>query len=142
MKDTYQQLEALSLPLLKAHQSDLTEIDRKDIEEDHSGVPFLHFTRESGTHIVLMPEADHESWPAKGERTPFLFGEATREHILDQVIPVLEGIQGRGNTLLGLHFDGKALRKITVERALEVGRAYVDRVRRAWGQAKREFAAH
>ncbi len=131
--DTYESLKPLSLPLLEAYHDDLQKHDRRWLAEN-PGVPFLHFTRDWGTHIIPLFPANHPSWPARGKRVPYLFGHADREHILDQAAAVLGGIQDSysADIRLTLYFDGKALRTITPDRADRIVRDYTNRVRHAW----------
>ena len=79
--ETFKQLENLAGPIIKSYRNDLIKHDKKDIE-GNPGTPFLHFTGESGTHIVFMQPAEHNSWPAPGERVPYLFSTANRRQVL------------------------------------------------------------
>ena len=143
----YEELERLSLPHLEAYQHDLTRIDRESIEKNPD-MPFLHFTRNHGTHIVYMPPADHECWPAPGEVVPYLFGEATRSHILDQKNVVVKWCMENSGLRLCVHFDGRSLREVSPAEAVRICKEYVLRVGCEWnvknppryiGQAEREW---
>ena len=63
---SYVQLYALASPHSKDHRNDLEKWDREIIEK-MPGCPYLHYTRESGTHIVMMPPADSDYYPKAGE---------------------------------------------------------------------------
>jgi len=67
---------------IKDYRDDLLLHDKNAIA-NNPGVPFLHFTGESGTIIeFLLP---FEKFPKKGERIPYLFGKADRRHILNEI---------------------------------------------------------
>ena len=133
MKTTYEQLYMLSSPVLKAYRDDLEKCDRQQIKK-YPDLPFLHWTRESGTHLQLMPPANHPDWPKRGEYVPFLFGMANREHILNSVVTMAQMFVKPcyANAKLVLHFDGWTFLGITAEEALEIAREYRDRISAAW----------
>ena len=79
--NTYEQVKAKADPWIKMYRKDLLVHDKNAIE-GAPGMPFLHFTGETGTHIEFMPGP--EDYPKKGERVKYLFGTADRQHILDQ----------------------------------------------------------
>ena len=54
-----EELHKKSLRLLEAYETDLA-IDRKWIEENPD-VPFLHYTRTTGTHLITMPKDEGEA---------------------------------------------------------------------------------
>ena len=104
------------LPLVEHYQADLLVHD-KNIIQEHSGVPFLHWTRQSGTWIVFLYPSTSDRFPPRGVEVPYLFGKANREHIATQIGEVAEGIEKMSNTLLTHYFDGKRLKRITVKQA-------------------------
>lgn len=133
----YQQIVSLCLPLIEAYENDLLLHDRRMIVQ-HPEWPFLHWTRDTGTHMVQMPPADSDVWPAKGEVVPFLFGRADREHILKSTT-VLAGSIHRDQLVPGnkrqravYYFDGKRLRSVTPAEAYQVAQEYVRKVQREW----------
>jgi len=138
---TYNDLEAAVLPLLEAYEVDLTKHDRKAIE-DNAGVPFLHWTRQHGTHIVFMPPS--EGYPKEGERIPYLFGTADRWHIIKDVTVLPEHFLKPRNTpaIAVYHFDGQQLRKITVEKAKDIAYAYRYRIQTQWTSERRPLCAY
>lgn len=119
--------------LLKAYRDDLIVHDAKWIRENPS-VPFLHWTRETGTDLVALRGADASQWPARGERVKFLFGAAGRRKILAGMaqaaaywcsavsLPVLKV----------LWYDGKCLWVVTPEKAQQIVDEYRQRVLREW----------
>lgn len=128
---TYEQVHKLSRWRLQRFETDLEKWDREIIEK-HPGVPFLHFTRDMGTHIAMLYPADE--YPPRGERVPYLFGTADRDHILDQVIGMVQHFIDSCNppARLVLYFDGSRVREISVSRAMEIARDYVRRIRYEW----------
>jgi len=132
----YDQLAARSLPLIRHYHQDLEKIDREWIE-DHPGVPFIHATREFGTDIVELYPADDPFWPPKGQRVPYLFGEADRDHILEQAAGTARYLQKRDRILLMLYYDGQTLRETTAKQAVKIAEDYERSVRHAWSRAGR-----
>jgi len=136
----YDELAARSLPLIEHYHEDLTKIDRQWIE-DHPGVPFIHATRNYGTYIVELYPADDPFWPPKGEKVPYLFGHADREHILRQAAGTARYIQKHEHILLVLYYDGQSLREITPEEAVRIAEIYEQVVRWAWAHAREAVPA-
>jgi len=126
MKSIFQQLVDACLPSIEAYQTDLLTVDREMIEAN-PGVPFLHWTRSTGTWISFLYPADHPRYPPKGVEIKYLFGLADREHIARQVQELAQGIVKNSNTLLTFHFDGHKLHRINDEAALKIARDYVRR---------------
>lgn len=127
--DTYEKLKALCLPHLEAFQTDLLVHDKRSIE-DNPGVPFLHFTRAWGTHMVVLIDA--KDYPGDGEVVPYLFGRATREHVLAQTVRIVEYMPKMDRQKCVCYFDGATLKTITQQQAEEIARRYVRKIRRAW----------
>lgn len=132
--DIFEELKEKALPLITAYHDDLLKHDKAAIEEN-SEVPFLHFTGDTGTHIALLIPA--EKYPAKGERVKYLFGVASRYHILSQVGEMVRYMPQVNRQDLVLYFDGKKLCEITQEKAEEVVKEYQCRINREWIQTDR-----
>jgi hypothetical protein len=128
---SYAQLYNLASPFLKSYRDDLEKHDKAAIEA-HSGCPYLHYTRESGTHILFLIPA--KEYPREGDRVPFLFGFADRWHLLKELVSAAEHWLRPCNTrpLLTLWFDGKKFHQITVDKALDIARAYRIRIESEW----------
>ena len=129
-KSVYMQLKEKSLPHIKAYKEDLTVHDRKFLREN-PGLPFLHFTGKTGTHLFALRE--ESEYPKEGERVKYIFGWETREGILESefsVIPDMKTRYGRGD--LAMYFDGKKLKKISYEDATKIGKDYVESMLRKW----------
>lgn len=126
----YDSLETRCLPLIEHYHADLTKHDREWLAEN-PGVPFLHFTRECGTHMLPLYPADSECFPAKGRTVPYLFGTADREHILADNCRCLPTYTG-DNCRLMLYFDGQTLRTIDIPHATRIVNQYTTAVRSDW----------
>lgn len=102
--------------IITHYRDDLLVHSRREILE-HPGIQFVHYTRAWGTHLIMLHPADHPIWPAQGEKVPYLFGEADREHIVNQWVEMAR-YYNRGETSRGArieaihHFDGYVLRRI------------------------------
>lgn len=134
--DTYTLLVEKVDRHVKHYRDDLIKHDKAALET-YPGTPFLHWTRDTGTCLVFLHAADHESWPPRDKQVPYLFGHAGRVHIVEQTVeqakywahPSLDG------TVKACHyFDGTKLHEITVAKAVDIARDYVRKVEREWGQ--------
>jgi hypothetical protein len=128
---SYAQLHQLVSPFLKSYRDDLEKHDKAAIEA-HPGCPYLHYTRESGTHILFLIPANE--YPKEGDYVPYLFGMAGRDHILRQVVVMAEYWLNpcEVRPLLTLWFDGNKFHTITAEKALEIARSYWMRIDSEW----------
>lgn len=123
----YKQLEKESLPYIKAFKKDLLCWDKKALFE-HAGTSFLHFTRETGTHIVLFHSAD--KYPKKNETVKYLFSYADRYHILNQVYETVKYLTSKEKHDLILYYNGRTLKQIDKQRALDLALDYVVKTRK------------
>lgn len=134
----YDELYALCTSHLKDYRNDLEKHDREAIERN-SGVPFIHWTRERGTHMTFLPPAD--TYPAFGLCVRYLFGTAGRDRILDDkdcsARHALDSYYGGPKGYLVHHFDGQRLRRITPEKALEIIQQYQRKIRDIWRHGNR-----
>lgn len=124
-------LTSMVKPLMIAYQQDLdTDIELIVYNRD---IPFLHWTRKTGTDIAMLYPPDHVRFPAKGQRIEYLFGLCNREefahHPLDQA-----QYWTHAETELVLHFDGKSLHRITPQRAVDLAIAYFHSTVKAWSR--------
>lgn len=133
--NVYEQVREKSLPIIKAYYNDLIEHDKRAIEEN-PGVPFLHFTGDTGTYLFLMIPA--EDYSAKGEVVPYLFGKADRNHILRQFPKTVEHMKQVNRQDLILYFSGKRLIEISQGRAEHIARRYADKIWRDWVRMEKE----
>lgn len=127
----YTELEAQVLPALEAYKDDLLVHDKKFIT-DNPGVPFLHYTRRTGTTII--PLHAPETYPKKGVKIPYLLGEADREHILENSLVSMA--EYHTNTLNGTFvcrfYNGERLRSISVLEAVKIAKRHAQYVRANW----------
>jgi len=136
--DIYEIIKEKALPRIEMFQDDLLVHDKREIAES-PGTPFIHLTRNTGTWLVRLRKADE--YPAKGERVPYIFGKSTREHILvSSTVHVLEGAKQAGMTELIQYYDGKKVREITFEKALEIAHEYVRKIMDEWEVPERKYA--
>lgn len=129
-KTLYMQLKEKSLPHLACFKEDLTKHDRQALN-DKPGVPFLHYTRGSGTHIFFLYPT--EMLPATGVRVQYLFGTADRHHIIKQPLECARSwVECNSDIKIVLHFNGKQLKEISLEEAVEVAREYQRNLEEEW----------
>ncbi|MCO6500123.1 MAG: hypothetical protein J5I47_07065 [Vicingus serpentipes] len=76
METTFEKLKVFVEPHLKNYKNDLLVHDKKTLDT-YKG-PFLHYTRENGTHILLMIPA--EEYP--DSQVSILFGVGDRVDLL------------------------------------------------------------
>lgn len=134
MTAAYEQLEAACLPLIKHFHDDLVKHDKATITA-HPEMPFLHWTRDCGTTLVMMPGIIDDSWPRYGERVKYLFGTADRSHIMRQKVntAVYHTLPSNSPEKYTVHhFDGRVLRQITVDKAVDVIKDYSRKFEREW----------
>lgn len=140
----YQQLVAAVQPLLKGYQDDLLVHDKRSLVEQYPGVPFLHWTREHGTDLVILHPAESEAWPKAGESVPYLFAMANRVHILNQIVVLAkyelkeDGMESKRTCH---YFNGKTLKQITCARAVEVAWELERSVSKYWEAAEKKVRA-
>ncbi len=127
----FQKIRELSLKVMTGYTHDL-DIDEEAII-DRLGMPFLHFTRATGTTIVfLRPYSD---LPGPGQYEPYLFSTADRHHIVDGIESMSNYYRSKhqeqhGRCLMAHYFDGETIRKLSPDRAAEIGTAHCIRLRR------------
>ena len=134
--DIYQQVKKKALPLINAYHNDLIMHDRRALE-NNPGVPFLHFTGDTGTYLLFMIPA--EAYPAKGVTVPYLFGKADRGHILRQYLKTIECMKKVNRQDLILYFNGKRLIEINQERAESITRKYEGRIFGEWRKQEKSL---
>jgi len=126
-KSVYMQLKEKASPFIKSYRDDLVKHDREFLRKN-PGVPFLHFTGESGTHLYAMWPS--EKLPGKGEVVKYLFGYSTREEIIESefsVIPSMKTRYGRGD--MAMYFDGQKLQEISYDKATRIAEKYIKSVK-------------
>lgn len=130
MNSIFSQLLAKCRPLIESYEIDLLEYDKAAIGGDTApAVPFLHWTRATGTHLVHLQPA--EAYPPANVWIPYLFASAERRHILDQIV-VQARCFGNDRVRIVHYFDGRQLREITVEQAIAIAEDYRRRTGDRW----------
>lgn len=128
-RSIYEQLCVECDGFIRAYRDDLIKHDKAEIEEN-PGVPFLHTTREMGTTMTFLTPA--EDYPAPGEKVPYVFGTADRWHILKEKRGAVDWYRRNIPDALWHYFDGKELRRITLDEADEIVSDYIDGVKYVW----------
>jgi hypothetical protein len=133
MNEVYETIKIRALPIMDSYQNDLLNFD-KAIIDNNPGVPFIHFTGTTGTHIEFLYQHDSEAYPPEGEKVPFLFGTADRNCIVRQKIHVLSALKHGNRTSLIQYYDGRKVKKITFDESIILIRAYVADILNKWGE--------
>ncbi len=136
----YEQLERNVLPLLEAYHADLTTHDRNWLAEN-PGVPFLHYTRSTGTTIVPLYGSDDFWFPPSGTSVPYLFGVATRDHLLGETRKTVKRHASEASRYTCNYYDGRSLRTIPVDKAIAIVDHYVRRIQTEWDRQARQSAS-
>ncbi|MFC1652703.1 hypothetical protein ACFL3F_03180, partial [Planctomycetota bacterium] len=116
--DIYEQLQKKSLLLLEAYETDL--MHDKDWIESNPGVSFMHYTRATGTHLIPLNPSN--TYPPAGTKVKYLFGMADREYILQGKLEMQDWFENamREPPRLILHYDGRTLQPVTLQKAREI----------------------
>ena len=123
MKTTYQQLETLVLPHLKAYKDDLLKHDRDILEVQNYKGPFLYGYRETGTDLLRMLP-DFKSY-AKRCSTPIQDTEV--ENWITEEIIWITGLKGDRNKTF-FFFDGKKLISVTPDKANTIHQKHISKI--------------
>ena len=108
------QLVEKTLPIIKHYQNDLLVHDKNQMER-YPNRPFIHFTGDTGTHMVTLFYL--EDYPSRFEQVPYLFGQADRHHILDQLAVMVDAISRCNRMDMIIYSDGDDLYEISYETA-------------------------
>lgn len=133
--NTYKTLHDLTTHIIESYRADLETHDRTWIEQN-PGVPFIHYTWDSGTYMIGLVAASE--YPAPGEKIPYLFGHSDRDHILAQVqviadLFILGEWAPHKNVVKAIHyFDGARIRPIAHVVAQDIARKYIHDIRAQW----------
>lgn len=130
-KSIYMQVKEKSLPIIKHYREDLTKHDRNDFRRN-PGMPFLHFTGDTGTYLFFLQPSD--KYPAPGEVVPYIFGVAGRRHILNDQVNTIMALRKMNRQDLILYFNGKTLKEITQDEAEGVAEEYRCKILQKWSK--------
>ena len=129
--NVYEQLREKSQPLLEDYEADLMTHDKGWIEVNPR-VPFMHYTRAVGTHLISLNPSDN--YPPAGRKVKYLFGVADREKILQDKLEMQDWFESslRKSLKLILHCDGRILQPVAISKAREIIEDYICAVRAEW----------
>jgi len=119
--EIFEELKEKSLPFIEAYHDDLLKHDGNHIANNPNR-RFIHFTGSTGTYLVTFLK--FEDYPKPGERVPYLFSVAGRDHILSQIKVVVDCMQDCNRMELIMYFDGQRLKQITYDKAKEITEEY------------------
>lgn len=140
--EVYAELERRSLPLIEAYAEDLTKHDKAMLLES-PGVPFLHWTKGNGCGTTMAMLLPTRLLPKNGERVPYLFGTADRDHIAKGPMKLAECYVRpfEQECKLVLYWDLFKFRVIDAKRAVEIARRYLYDLRDEWDREHRARSA-
>jgi hypothetical protein len=141
MKNTpiaYTELKPLVLQVLTHYKKDFFVHDRR-MMRNFPRTNFLHFTRATGTQLILLHQFDSESFPAEGEKIPYLFGHADRHHILNQIPECVKYLALNTVSTCRFYFAGtkdcfRSIVELSPQEAINHAERYVSMIRNAWKQ--------
>lgn len=136
--NVYQELLARVGTTIINYRADLEKHDKEWIA-DNPGVSFVHATREDGTHLYPLFPADQ--YPPAGASIPYLFGTATREKLVTDILSAVEHLQNHIGVKAWHYYDGRRLRPMSYGSLLMVVRAYVSGILRQWEEQEKRAAA-
>lgn len=112
MHTIYNQLENAVLPIMTHYQTDLTTHDKQEIN-DKPGIPFVHVSRETSTHIYFRPNRE---WLETNAIEPYLFGRSTPREIVAGYLDLLQTYFNDSDTF---HIsDGHCVVKVSRDHAI------------------------
>jgi hypothetical protein len=128
-KTCFEQLHAIVSPHLIHYREDLDQ--DQIIIEKFPAVPFLHWTRKTGTTIALLFPADSTQYPAPGEKISYLFGTANREELSRKPLETAQCLQHQANVVV-CYFDGDRLTTISPDKAVQISQDYAAKIQQDW----------
>ena len=123
----YDKVFEMASPVIKHYRNDLVKHDKRAIDEN-AGIPFLHFTGDTGTSITFFHPA--EKYPGKNVTVPYLFGHADRNHILDETKNIIFYMRKLNRQDVILYYNGSTVKKITQDTAEDLVTKYYYRMLR------------
>ena len=133
---TYNAIKEIAGQIIKNYRADLTKHDRSMINKNET-TPFIHYTRESGTHIIFLGEPD--TYPAPGETQPYIFGHCNRQQLLNNKLEEHNAIfkSFGAETIKALTYSTGSGTVYPVNRETAAGIIdhYITAIKRAWNIA-------
>ena len=130
IKNTIKTLNIISFPRLKAYYADLFVHDKREINKHPENTPFIHITRNYGTHLTMLAGPDF--YPKRFETVPYLFGTADRRRILNQLDASIVYCKENDPNALVVYFDGVKFQKVSFEKALKIVHRHMDKIKEQW----------
>jgi len=130
--EIYTELEKETLHIMTDYQKDLTTHDKNAITEN-AGVPFLHFTRQTGTYLTFLSTA--ESYPVG--KVKYLLGVSDKYQILNNKKQALYSSTIKHMTKKICYFDGRKLTVIGYNKAIEIMADYVIKIENIWSKQRK-----
>jgi len=123
---------------MSAYQTDLTKIDREAIEAMPKLygklVPFVHITRDWGTHLDEFWPV--ESYPKPGEMVPYLFGSVDRYALAERAGSTVQYYTERKAEQSAIkliqYFDGAKVQNISLASASAMFADYRKRIKESF----------
>lgn len=125
----HDQLVELCDTHIQRYRNDLLVHDKSEIERN-PGIPFLHWTRESGTSLAMMHPT--HNLPASGEIVPILFGEGGRDILVRNVVEMAEYHNRDNRISLTLYCDGEKFYVCSPATAYLIAIAYQKHLQVEW----------
>lgn len=125
-------LYAACLDKIKDYQDDLLVHDKEWILAN-PGVPFIHATRNSGTHLIALRRLS--DYPPEGVHVPYVFGQADRWKMMRDAKEWLSAVSRTwhdGDIKQYLYYEGSQLWPTTLKEATRIAEDYIKLVTRVW----------
>jgi hypothetical protein len=136
-ENLHELITAKAASLLKAYQDDLRKHDLEAIQRNGPSIPFLHYTRKWGTHLIPLYPAGHAVFPPEGQKVPYLFSTSGRGHILWSTLDVAKYLDRVQDLRMVLYWDGQELSEIDGAKAIEIAERYCRQIELTWANQGR-----
>ena len=113
---TFETLQSKVGTFLESYQTDLTTHDRNFIEANPNR-PFIHITRDSGTHIFGRPDS---VWLANDVKQSYLFGTSRPSDIVKQDHELLKTYFNDYNVMVHVYDGNYDVKEITLIEAADI----------------------
>jgi hypothetical protein len=131
--EIYEQIKTKADPIITSYRDDLLKHDREFLDQAPDDLPFLHYTRDSGTHIVALHPALHlDEIFHESELIRYLFGTVTRPQFIQKKLEEHEGIMstfGSRIELILYYGPQTGLEPVSESQALAVVQDYIKSVK-------------
>ncbi len=128
----YTDIKEKSFPIIESYHDDLVKHDKRWIT-DNPGVPFVHYTRIWGTHLISFDPVT--SYPGKNVLVPYMFGRAGRDRILRGKMESGLYFDKSNQIKLIQYFDGSTIKTIKKPAALKLMQDYTRLMYREFSKA-------